>query len=119
MTMTIHTMQQRRSEYELADLLEDETLRMLDEVYTDSLGMPSRVTFFEETAKTVLKLILKSYSAFDALILVQKNDDEDIIGEVAREWLLDFGQGNLDSGAYFAERIIHRIDTADYQIKED
>ena len=112
----IHTQQQRRSEYELADLLEDETLRMLDDMYHDSLGMDG---YFRIQAQAIYTLILKSLTAFDALILVQYSEDNDPIGEVAREWLLDFAQGSRTYGDFFCERIIDRIDRSDYQIKED
>ncbi len=109
----IHTQQQRRSEYELADLLEDETLRVYEGFYLNNEG-----EFITQTY-TLYQLILHSITAFDALILVQYSEDNDPIGEVAREWLLDFAQGSRTYGDYFCERIIDRIDRSDYQIKED
>ena len=115
MTDNIYTQQQRRSEYELADLLEDETLRMLDDMYHDSLGVEE---YFHIQAQAVYTLILRSITAFDALILVQHDDNDDTIGEVARDWLLDYAQGSPTYGDYFTERVISRIDRDDYQIKE-
>ena len=114
MTDNSHTQQQRRSEYELADLLEDETLRFLDDLYHDSLSMPE---LYSIQVKTIYSLILNSSTAFDALVLVQHNDG-DIIGEVARDWLLDYGMGS-GFGDYFCERIFSRIQDSDYTLKED
>lgn len=114
MATNTHTMQLQRSEYELADLLEDETLRMLDDMYHDSLGMDD---YFRIQAQAIYTLILKSITAFDALILGERNDDGDI-GEVARDWLLDFAQGDPCYGDYFVERVISRIDRGDYQLSE-
>ena len=110
------TQQHRRSEQELADLLEDETLRMLDEMYHDSQDMEE---YFRIQVQAIYTLILKSVTAFDALILVSRNQYGDIIGEEARDWLLDFAQGNPGYGDYFTEWIISRIRVQDYQLKED
>ena len=110
------TQQHRRSEQELADLLEDETLRMLDNMYHDSQDMDEH---FRIQAKAIYTLILKSVTAFNALILVSRNQYGDIIGEEARDWLLDFALGNPDYGDYFIERVISRIQLQDYQLKED
>ncbi|TXI10715.1 MAG: hypothetical protein E6Q68_07605 [Polynucleobacter sp.] len=109
------TQQHRRSEQELADLLEDETLRMLDNMYHDSLDMDD---YFRIQAQAIYTLILKSVTAFDAMILLSRDDDGDIIGEEARDWLLDFALGNPDYGDYFIERVISRIQLQDYQLKE-
>lgn len=116
MTDNIYTQQQRRSEYELADLLEDETLRMLDDMYHDTQDMDE---YFLIQAKAIYTLILRSITAFDALILAQRNEDGDFIGEIAREWLFDYAQGSRNYGDFFCERVIDRINRSDYQIKED
>lgn len=116
MTDDIYTQQQRRSEYELADLLEDETLRMLDDMYHDTQDMDE---YFLIQAKAIYTLILRSITAFDALILKERNEDGDDIGEIAREWLLDFAHGSRNYGDFFCEMVIDRIQNNDYQIKED
>lgn len=115
-TLDIHTMNQRNSEYEIADMLEDDTLRLLDDLYHDNyVENPS---IFAIQAETILKLVLRSTTAADHLLMPITTLDGDIISELAIDWLQQFGAGD-DSGAYFTERIIQRITNNEYTLSEE
>ena len=116
MTSAMHDNLQDNYEADLARALEDETLRLFDDLYHDNLDSPGA---FELHVRTLYLMLLRSTTAFDALLLDTWSDDaQGYICEIARDWLLDFGAGD-HSGAIFEAELISRIDRSDYQIKED
>lgn len=109
---TRHEMNQRNSEYELADMLEDDTLRVLDDLSLNDDGT------FPTHVRTIYLLLLGSTTAADHLLMGITTLDGDPIAEIAIDWLKEYGASD-ESGEYFYNRIVERIANNDYMLKED